>query len=74
MIKEDFHSGAGLLSLIAIYAIKENKFWEVNDYLFHYDMNKGAVYLKQIAQETGLNLEALKTGIHVRFRKFSHIY
>ena len=64
LIKENFHSGAGILSLIAIYAIKENKFWELNDFLYHYNMNKGAIYLRQIALETGLELDALKTGIH----------
>ncbi len=64
IIEENFHSGAGVLSLIAIYAIKKNKFWELNDYLYHYDMNKGAIYLRQIAKETGLDLDALKTGIH----------
>ncbi len=64
LIKENFHSGAGFLSLIAIYAIKENKFWEVNDFLYHYNVDKGAIYLRQIALKTGLNLDALKTGIH----------
>ncbi len=64
IIKKDFHSGAGILSLIAIYAIKENKFWELNDYLYNYNVDKGAIYLRQIALETGLNLDVLKTGIH----------
>lgn len=64
IIKEVFHSGSGILSLIAIYAARENKFWELNDYLYNYDTGKGAIYLKQIAQESNLDLDALKTGIH----------
>ena len=64
IIQEDFHPGSGILSLIAIYAVRENKFWELNDFLYHYDMSKGAIYLRKIAQESGLDLDALKTGIH----------
>lgn len=64
IIQEDFHPGSGILSLIAIYAVRENKFWELNDFLYHYDMSKGAIYLQEIAQESGLDLDALKTGIH----------
>ncbi|MCP3940840.1 MAG: thioredoxin domain-containing protein [Desulfobacteraceae bacterium] len=62
-IKENLHPGSGTLALIAIYAAKKNKFWEVNDFLYHYDMSKGAIYLRQIAQESNLDLAALQTGI-----------
>jgi len=62
-LKENLHPGSGILSLIAIYAAKENKFWEINDYLYHYTIDK-AIYLNQIAQESGLDLPRLKKGVY----------
>jgi protein-disulfide isomerase len=64
MLKEDLHPGSGILSSIAVYAARENKFWELNDYLYHYNMGGNAIYLRKIAQESGLDLDRLKTGIH----------
>ena len=64
LVKQAFHSGAGILSSIAIYATKENKFWEINDYLYRNYSDKNAIYLQQIAKEFDLDLRALKTGIH----------
>jgi len=63
VLKEDLHPGSGVLSLIAVYAARENKFWAVNDYLYDYSVNK-AIYLRQIAEGSGLHLDHLKTGIH----------
>lgn len=63
VLKENLHPGSGVLSLIAIYAAKENNFWAVNDYLYDYSVNK-AIYLRQITEATGLQLDHLKTGIH----------
>ena len=64
LVKKNIHSGSGILSLIAIHAARENKFWELNDFLYNYDTSKGAIYLQQIAQESNLDLDSLKTGIH----------
>jgi protein-disulfide isomerase len=63
ILKEDLHPGSGVLSLIAIYAARDNKFWAINDYLYDYSVNK-AIYLREIAEESGLHLDHLKTGIH----------
>jgi uncharacterized membrane protein len=64
IVKQPFHSGAGILSSIAIYAAMENKFWELNDYLYRNYSGGNAIYLQQIAKEFDLDLRALKTGIH----------
>lgn len=64
VLKENLHPGSGILSLIAIYAATRNKFWKVNDFLYHYNMSKHAIYLRQIAKKTNLDLNLLKTGIH----------
>ncbi len=55
--------------MIAIYAARENKFWELNDFLYHYNMNKGTIDLQQISQKTNLDFVTLKTGIHERETK-----
>lgn len=64
VLKENLHPGSGILSLIAIYAATRNKFWKVDDFLYHYNMSNHAIYLRQIAEKTGLDLNLLKTGIH----------
>lgn len=64
LLKESLHPGSGILAKIAIIAAKNNKFWTANDYLFNYDMSNKAIYLKQISEEIGLNLDNLKIGIH----------
>ena len=64
IVKEDLHPGSATLSRIAIHAVEADKFWKVSDYLFHYDMKQKAIFLKQIANDTGLDLNALKSGIN----------
>ena len=62
-LEETLHPGSSILSLVSIQAVQENKFWEVNDYLYNYDMSKGAIYLKKIAENTGLNSSTLAARI-----------
>ncbi len=64
LLKEEVNPGSGLLASIAIYAAKKNKFWELNDFLYQYNMDKGAIYLKEITQKFDLDLKSAKTGIH----------
>ncbi len=62
-LEETIHPGSSILSLVSIQAVQENKFWEVNDYLYGYDMSKGAIFLKKIAENTGLNSSTLAARI-----------
>ncbi len=64
IVKKAIHPGSGILSSIAIFAAEENKFWELNDYLYQYNMGYKAIYLRKIAKETGLDLEKLRKNIH----------
>jgi protein-disulfide isomerase/uncharacterized membrane protein len=64
LITKEVHPGAGILSSIAIYAMEENKFWELNDYLYNYNMKHKAIYLRQIARDNNLDLNAMKIKIH----------
>ena len=61
---ESLHPGSAVLSLLAIYATLQDKFWDVNDYLYNHNVKKrGAIYLREIAETTGLDLNLLKQGL-----------
>ena len=64
IIKKPVNPGSGILALIAICASEENKFWDVNDLLYNYDMSRGAIYLKEIAESANLNLDKLTQGVN----------
>ncbi len=52
VVEEQFHGGAGNMSLLAIYALGQGKFWETNDVLFK--IAKADFNVKTIARKTGL--------------------
>jgi protein-disulfide isomerase/uncharacterized membrane protein len=64
IVKEPLNPGSGILSLIAVYASEKKQFWDINDFLFNYDISRGAIYLKEIADATNLDLERLSRGIN----------
>lgn len=59
IVKTPFHVGSGELSLVAIHAARNGKFWQVNDMLYDMVNKGGEIGLKQISQETGLDFGAL---------------
>ena len=59
LVEEPFHPGAAKLSLLAIYAAKHNKFWEMNDYLFGLSRDIEALNMKTIAKDVGLEFESM---------------
>jgi uncharacterized membrane protein len=63
LVKEPFHSGSGIFSLIAISGITKNRFWEINDYLFNYDTSSNAIYLRKIAKDLNIELTELQKNI-----------
>lgn len=62
VVKEVTHSGAGYLSLIAIYAAKKDNFWEVNDLLYSIN-TRSSINLSEISQKTGYSLDELKFAV-----------
>ena len=66
LIKEPIHNQSGLVSLLAIYAQEQNKFWKINDILFREAREKKAFDFDAILKEEGLDLsrfqESLKEG------------
>ncbi len=63
-VKEPFHVGSGKMALLAIYAATRNKFWKMNDILFDSAGEKGALNLKTIADEVGIDYENLGRSIN----------
>ena len=59
LVKESFHPGAAKLAILAIYAGKYNKFWEMNDYLFGLSRDIEALNMKTIAKDVGLEFESM---------------
>jgi protein-disulfide isomerase/uncharacterized membrane protein len=55
LVKEPFHTGAGKLAMLAIFAAEKGKFWEMNDYLFNISHEIEELNLRDIAENNGLN-------------------
>lgn len=66
MVKDAFHEKSSLLSLFAIYAAEQGKFWEVNNILFREAREQKKFNLAEISKQVGLDLaefqSALKAG------------
>jgi len=59
LVKESFHGGSGDMSLLAIYAAAQNKFWKTSDFLFEIADQKRNFNTKEIGEKTGLDYLAL---------------
>ena len=57
IIKDEFHVGSGKMALLAVYAARRGKFWEMNDLLFR--LPRGRLSLAVVAEETGLEPRAM---------------
>ena len=66
LVAEPFHAGAAKLSILAIYAGKYNKFWEMNDYLFALSRDVEALNMKTIAKDVGLEFESMHAAFKDR--------
>lgn len=62
---EPFHIGSGRLALVAIAALRQNKFWETNDRIFS-EMQKKIknVDINQLADDLNLDLNKLVSDIN----------
>ena len=59
LVKVPVHAGSGALSLLAIYAQGQGKFWPMNDYLFGNARKMDKIDLKSLATEVGLDDKGL---------------
>ena len=69
IVKEPFHEGSGMMALIAISAARLDKFWPVNDYLFGIAGKAHVIDIRELAQEVGLDFEALQRNMNDRKTK-----
>jgi protein-disulfide isomerase len=60
LVKEPFHVGAAKLAMLAIYAGKQDKFWQMNDYLFGLSKGIESLKMRTIAKDVGLEFEPLR--------------
>lgn len=56
IVTEPMHQGSALMSLVAIYAAREGRFWQVNDTLFNLD-KKDDLIVRTLLSEAGLDTE-----------------
>jgi protein-disulfide isomerase/uncharacterized membrane protein len=55
LVKEQFHTGSGKMSIIAMFAQAKEQFWEVNDLLFELGNQKSDFNTATIAEEMNIN-------------------
>lgn len=63
LLKETFHSAAGLLALFAIYATAEGKFWPMNDQLFELAQKGKDIDTRALAKNVGVNPVKMMTAV-----------
>ena len=74
IVRNPFHEGSGALSLLAVYAGTEGKFWQINDYLFANARKTGQIDLRSLAETFKIDYDKLsrsfgKRAIWLRLHK-----
>ena len=64
LVKKSVHIGSGDLAKLAIYAGTQNKFWQMNDYLFSTARTRDKLELKAVADAVGLDAGELALSLH----------
>ncbi len=67
IVNTPFHEGSGKLALLAEYAISKNKFWQMNDLLYHIGSQKKPVGTQDLAKKLDLNRNELAQAINDRY-------
>jgi protein-disulfide isomerase len=63
IVTEPFHVGSGRMALLAIHAAVKGKFIEMNDLLYTKGATGQTIKLKDIAEETGMDLQQLASAL-----------
>ena len=66
IVQNPFHEGSGALSLLAVYAETEGKFWQINDYLFANARRNGRIDLRSLAETVKIDYNKLSRSIGKR--------
>ncbi len=63
VVPTPFHVGSGKMALLAIYAMQHNKFWEMNDALYHLGRSKSPFNTKYLAEQTNIPAKDLTAAL-----------
>ncbi|PIE67570.1 MAG: hypothetical protein CSA23_03035 [Deltaproteobacteria bacterium] len=64
IVNAPFHIGSGKLAKIALFALEKEKFWEVNDHLFHLNEEKKTFNLRKMAADVDLDVVMLAASVN----------
>ena len=67
IVTTPFHEGAGLMAKMAIHAMDQGKFWEMNDYLYMQWRQKGEINTHQGARDIGLNAKEMGAAVRSKY-------
>ncbi len=56
MVKEPYHIGSGKMALLSLYAAEKEKFWKINDMLYHIDKQEGHFNIREMATAAGFDV------------------
>ena len=66
IVQNPFHEGSGALSLLAVYAETEGKFWQISDYLFANARTTSRIDLRSLAETFKIDYYKLSRSIGKR--------
>ena len=73
IVQKPLHEGSGSLALLAVYAGTENRFWQMNDYLFANARGKTKIDLHTVADAVGIDYNKLTQSLRMpRIRQQLH--
>ena len=63
IVKEPFHVGSAAMALMAIAALSQERFWQMNDVLYKTDLETDAINVREVADKAGVDYDALARGM-----------
>jgi uncharacterized membrane protein len=66
LVTKDFHDGAGEMALLALYAERHDKFWQMNDRLFELGRKRSTIDINELSQILDLDAGEMAKSIRDR--------
>jgi len=63
VVPDPFHIGSGKMALLAIYAMTQNKFWQMNDALFQLARSRQSFNTRFLSEKTGIPSKELVAAL-----------
>lgn len=64
IVRKPFHKGSAGMALLAIAALSQKRFWQMNDVLYAADVKKGVINIRKIAKLAGVDYEVLMRAVN----------